>query len=91
MAYYHRKFRKEAAALKPEIKAAVVYDFLERVQRYSERMIEEKWKLVKKKKGRDLEAMRKLAQWIQYYQFNRIAVREIEDGTLDAWFQSSRK
>ena len=91
MAVYHRRYQTEAAALKPEIKAAVVYDFLEKVQRYSEKMIEENWKLLKKKKGRDLEAMQKLTHWIHYRQFNRVALQEIEDGTLDSWFQSSRK
>lgn len=91
MAVYHRKHRTEAAALKPEIKAAVVYDFLEKVQIYSEKMIEEKWRILKKKKGRDPEAMQKLAHWIQYHRFNQVALEEIEDGTLDSWFKSSRK
>lgn len=91
MAIYHQKYRKEATALKPEIKAAVVYDFLEKVQIYSEKMIEEKWKKLKKKKGRDPEAMQKLAQWIQYHRFNEVALQEIKDGTLDPWFKSSRK
>jgi hypothetical protein len=91
MSVYHQKYRKEAAALKPEIKAAVVYDFLEKVQVYSEKMIEEKWKRLEKKKGRDLETIHKLTQWIQYHRFNQVAIEEIEDGTLDSWFKVSRK
>lgn len=91
MALYHQKHRREAAALKPEIKTAVVYEFLEKVQIYSEKMIDEKWKTLKKKKGRDLEAMQKLAQWIQYHRFNEVAIQEMKDGTLDPWFKPSRK
>lgn len=91
MALYHQKYRKEAAVLKPEIKAAVAYDFMEKVQSYSEKMIEEKWKTLKKKKGRDPEAMQKLAHWIQYHRFNQVALQEIKDGTLDRWFKTSRK
>ncbi|MDC4226775.1 MAG: hypothetical protein MPW15_21625 [Candidatus Manganitrophus sp.] len=37
-------------ALKPEIKAAVVYDFLEKVQVYSEKMIDEKMEEAEKEK-----------------------------------------
>lgn len=91
MSVYHQKYRKEAATLKPEIKAAVVYDFLEKVQIYSEKMIDEKWRRLQKKKGRDLETMQELAQWVQYYRFNQIALQEIKDGTLDPWFEASRK
>ncbi len=91
MALYHQKHRMKAAALRPEIKAAVVHDFLEKVQIYSEKMIEEKWKTLKKKKGRDIEIMQKLAQWVQYHRFNQVALQEIEDGTLDPWFDTSRK
>ncbi|WDT75681.1 MAG: hypothetical protein MPW16_00255 [Candidatus Manganitrophus sp.] len=91
MAFYHQKYRREAVKLKPEIKAAVVYDFLEKVQVYSEKMIDEKWKGLKKKKGRDLEAMQKLAHWIQYHRFNQIALEEIKEGTLDSWFKRSQK
>lgn len=91
MALYDHKYRKDAAAVKPEVKAAVVYEFLERVQIYSEKMIEEKWSGLKKKKGRDLEMMQKLAQWIQYHHFNQVALEEIKDGTLDDWFRRSRK
>lgn len=88
MSHYRPKHRKQAAALPPEIKAAVVHAFLEKVQRYSEEMIEKKWKILKKRKGRDLETMGKLADWIRYHHFNRIAIEEIEDGTLDAWFEN---
>jgi len=91
MALYHQKHRREAATLRPEIKAAVVYEFLEKVQLYSEKMIGEKWKMIKKKKGRDLETMQKLAQWIHYHRFNKITLQEIKDGTLDSWFKTSRK
>lgn len=91
MALYHQKYRREAATLMPEIKAAAVYDFLEKVQIYSEKIIEEKWKKLKKKKGRDPEAIRKLAEWIQYHRFNQVALQEIKDGTLDPWFKTSRK
>lgn len=91
MPLYHQKYHKETATLKPEVKAAVVYDFLEKVQIYSEKMIEEKWKKLKKKKGRDPEAVQKLAHWIQYHRFNQVALEEIKDGTLDRWFKTSRK
>lgn len=91
MAFYHQKYRREAAALEPEIKAAVVYEFLQKVRIYSEKMIDKKWKKLKKKRGRDPEAMQKLAHWIQYHRFNEVALQEIKDGTLDPWFKRSRK
>lgn len=86
MSYYHPKYQKEATALRPEIKAAVVHLFLEKVQRYSEEMIERKSKEMKKRKKIDPEAIEKWLHWIHYHRFNQIALEEIEDGTLDAWF-----
>ncbi|MBI3802649.1 MAG: hypothetical protein HY282_02675 [Nitrospirae bacterium] len=87
MALYHPKHRKQAAALKPELKAMVVHSFLKKVQQYSEEMIEKKWKATRKQRGTDLETLQKLAHWVQYHRFNAVALEEIEDGTLDAWFE----
>ena len=87
MALYHQKYRSEAEKLKPEVMAMVVHLFLEKVQRYSEEMIEKKWKGLRKKKGKDLEVIQKLSQWITYHRFNAIALEEIADGTLDRWFK----
>ena len=91
MPIYHPKFKNEAKQLKPEVIAVVVHTFLEKVQRYSEKIIETKWKALQKKKGKDREALQKLSDWIEYHRFNQIALEEIEDGTLDPWFKSLLK
>lgn len=91
MPLYHPKLRKEIDKLPPEILAAVAHAFLERVQRYSDEMINTKWKALQGKKGIDQETLRKLSDWVQYDRFNRIALEEIEDGTLDDWFKTLLK
>jgi hypothetical protein len=91
MSLYHPKFKKEAKQLKPEVMAMVVHAFLEKVQRYSEEVIETKWKALQKKKGKDPETLQKLSDWTRYHRFNQIALEEIEDGTLDHWFQGILK
>lgn len=91
MPLYHPKHLKEAKALKPEVAAVVVHAFLKQVEAYSEETIRTKWKALEKKKGKDAEALQKILQWIQYSRFNRIAIEEIEDGTLDSWFKKLLK
>lgn len=91
MSLYHPKFKKEAKQLKPEVIAAVVHAFLEKVQRYSEEVIETKWKALRKKKGKDRKALQNVSDWIEYRRFNQIALEEIEDGTLDPWFKNLLK
>jgi hypothetical protein len=91
MPLYHSKHRNEAKKVKPEVMAFVVHTFLKKVQVYSEETVERKWKEVKKKKGEDVEAIGKLLQWIHYSRFNRIAIEEVEDGTLDPWFKNLLK
>ena len=91
MPLYHSKYRSEAKKVRPEVAAFVVHAFLEKVQRYSEEMIEKRWKGLQKKKGKDIEEIKKLLQWIHYSQFNQIAIDEIEDGTLDGWFRALLK
>ena len=71
--------------------AVVVHAFLKKVQAYSEEIIGEKSKKVRKKKGTNPEEIRKLLQWTDYSRFNRLAIDEIEDGTLDAWFRTLLK
>lgn len=88
---YDSKYRNEAKKLKPEVIAFVVHAFLKKVQAYSEEIIEKKWKGLQKKKGKDAEEIRKLLQWIDYSRFNQIAIDEIEEGTLDAWFKTLLK
>ena len=91
MPLYHPKYRTEAKKLKPEVMAVVVHAFLKKVQAYSEKTIGEKSKKIQKKKGKETEEIRKLLQWIDYSRFNRIAIDEIEDGTLDSWFRTLLK
>ncbi len=91
MPLYHSKYRNEAKNMKPEVMAVVVHEFLKKVQTYSEETIEKKWKRLLKKKGKNAEEIKKLLQWIHYSQFNQIAIDEIEDGTLDAWFKTLLK
>lgn len=88
MALYHSKFKREAKKLKPEVMAVVVYAFLQKVQAYSEKTIDAKWNDLKKKRGKDPERLEKLWNWVQYHRFNRIALEEIKDGTLDDWFKT---
>lgn len=91
MPLYHSKYRNEAKKIKPEVMAFVVHAFLQKVQAYSEETIEKKWKRVQKKKGRDDEEIKKLLQWLHYSRFNQVAIDEIEDGALDAWFRTLLK
>jgi len=91
MPLYHSKYRDEAKKLKLEVMAFVVHAFLKKVRTYSEETIEKKWRRLQKKKGKDAEEIKKLLQWIHYSQFNQIAIDEIEDGTLDAWFKTLLK
>jgi hypothetical protein len=91
MSLYHSKYRNEAKNLKPEVMAFVVHAFLKKVQIYSEETIEKKWKQLKKKKGKEAEAIDKLLQWVHYSRFNQIAIEEVEDGTLDPWFKNLLK
>jgi len=95
MSIYHSKrraqYRAEAKKVRPEVAAFIVHAFLKKVQLYSEEVIEKRWKRLQKKKGKDIEEIKKLLQWIHYGRFNRIAIDEIEDGTLDGWFKTLLK
>jgi len=92
MSLYQQKNRPEATKIDPALKALIVHAFLEEVQAYAGQKITEKEAVLKEvktltsQKSKALLA-RKLQQWQDYAAFNRIAIEEIEDGTLDAWFE----
>lgn len=72
----------------PEDQAAVVMAFLERCRKWA---LEEE---IPKRTARVAEGMdpaeaAKLHGWVTYLRFTEHAMREVEDGTLDAWFRDS--
>ncbi|HIE64665.1 MAG: hypothetical protein ABGX83_08675 [Nitrospira sp.] len=91
MPLYHPKHREEAKAVKSEVMATIVHAFLERVQAYSEETIDKKWAELNKGGEINAEAVQKHSDWVRYHQFNEIALKEIEDGTLDSWFATLMK
>lgn len=88
MPLYHSKYQDEAKTVKREVMAVIVHAFLERVQAYTEEMINQKWDELNKEKRTNAEAALKYSDWVRYHQFNEIALKEIEDGTLDSWFKT---
>jgi hypothetical protein len=85
--YDPKQNRMEAKAVPPSVRAAIVHAFLHEVQNYAERMLREKWAALEGKRGRDPESIGKFTDWLVYHRFNQIAIKEIEDGTLDDWFK----
>jgi len=67
--------------------AAIVHQWLVRVQTYSEKTIQSKREEMQAKEGRDEETTAKLNEWLSYHRFNAYALKEIEEGGLDEWFQ----
>ncbi|HET6369994.1 MAG TPA: hypothetical protein VFG95_02285 [Nitrospiria bacterium] len=79
--------RMEVKAVPPAVKAAIVHAFLHEVQNYAEKMLHEKWTNLEQKRGCDPELIGKFTDWLVYHRFNEIAIKEIEEGTLDDWFE----
>ena len=79
--------RREAKAVPPPVRAVIVHAFLLEVRNYAEKMLREKWETLEGKKGYDPELIGKFTDWLVYHRFNQIAIKEIEDGTLDDWFK----
>jgi len=89
---YQVKNREAAARVDSSLKALIVHAFLEEVEAYAEKMIAQKQAALSGKIGAGSEnageeLRRKLRQWQDYRDFNRVALEEIEGGTLDAWFE----
>ena len=96
MTFYQPNLREEASRVEPVLKSLIVHAFLKEVQVYAEEMIEKKQKALSKKERDDsrdirVERTQKLQQWRDYHRFNQIALQEIEDGTLDPWFEQLLK
>ena len=88
MPLYQPGRREAAGRVDPALKAVIVHAFLEDVQRYTDEMIAAKRKRLAEGAAEDhLKTARTLLEWLQYRRFNRIALEEIEDGTLDPWFE----
>jgi len=69
----------------PEDAVRVVHDFLERCRAWAiEQEIPKRLRRVEE--GQDPAEAAKLHGWITWRRFCEHALREIEDGTLDAWF-----
>ncbi len=88
MPLYHLKYKDEARTVKREVMAVIVHTFLKRVQAYTEETIDRKWEELNKGEKADEEAVLKYSDWVRYHKFNKIALEEIEDGTLDSWFET---
>ncbi len=70
----------------PERAAAIVRAFLEKVIAYADAQVEKKKAAVAESPGDPLPK-KKLDDWDAFARFTRHTVGEIDDGTLDSWFQ----
>jgi hypothetical protein len=75
--------RARPVAVAPADQAAVVHAFLEKCRDWaSDREIPKRLAVA----AESPEAAAKLHAWVAYRAFVEHALREVEDGTLDAWF-----
>ncbi len=87
MPLYTPEAREKAKQVEADVVAAIVHQWLVRVQAYTEKTIQSKWEALQAKEGRDEEELTKLSNWLTYLRFNAYALNEIEEGGLDDWFQ----
>ncbi len=88
MPLYTPEAREKAKRVEADVLAAIVHQWLVRVQAYTEKTIEGKWEALQAKEGRDEEELAKLNSWLTYLRFNDYALKEVEEGTLDEWFRN---
>ncbi len=79
--------KERAKQVEADVGAAIVHQWLVRVQAYSEQTIQSKREELQAKEGRDEETTTKLNEWLSYHRFNAYTLKEIEEGGLDEWFQ----
>ncbi len=87
MPLYTPEAREKAKQVEADVVAAIVHQWLVRVQAYTEKTIQSKWEALQAKEGRDEEELTKLSNWLTYLRFNAYALNEIEEGGLDDWFR----
>ncbi len=87
MPLYTPEAKERAKQVEADVVAAIVHQWLVRVQAYSEKTIQSKREEMQAKEGRDEETTAKLNEWLSYHRFNAYALKEIEEGGLDEWFQ----
>ncbi|MDV2494780.1 MAG: hypothetical protein RX316_01040 [bacterium] len=88
MPLYTPEAREKAKQVEADVVAAIVHQWLVRVQAYTEKTIQSKWEALQAKEGRDEEELTKLSNWLTYLRFNAYALNEIEEGGLDDWFRN---
>lgn len=83
MAHYRPDHRPQ---VEPEDAATVVHDFLSRCRSWAtEREIPKR--LARVADGADAAEAARLHAWVVWREFIDHALQEVEDGTLDAWFE----
>ncbi|MEE8219531.1 MAG: hypothetical protein V3R43_02715 [bacterium] len=87
MPLYTPEAREKAKQVEADVVAAIVHQWLVRVQAYTEKTIQSRWEALQAKEGRDEEELTKLNSWLTYLRFNAYALNEIEEGGLDDWFR----
>lgn len=88
MPLYTPEAREKAKRVEADLVAAIIHQWLVRVQAYTEQTIQNKWEALQAKEGRDEEELTKLYSWLTYLRFNDYALNEVEKGTLDEWFRT---
>lgn len=78
--------REKAKQVEADVVAAIVYQWLVRVQAYTEQTIQRKWEALQAEEGRDEVTLVKLNNWLTYLRYTAYALKEIEEGGLDEWF-----
>ena len=87
MPLYTPEASEKAKQVEADVVAAIVHQWLVRVQAYTEKTIQSRWEALQAKEGRDEEELNKLSNWLTYLRFNAYALNEIEEGGLDDWFR----
>lgn len=87
MPLYTPESKERAKQVEADVVAAIVHQWLVRVQAYSDQTIQSKREELQAKEGRDEETTTKLNEWLSYHRFNAYTLKEIEEGGLDEWFQ----
>ena len=78
-----------AVSIPPEESIAIVHNFLQKCLQWAEEKEIPKT-LESLQNSPSPEAAARLHQWTSYRDFTRHTLRELEDGTLDHWFQTDR-
>ncbi|MFQ5893265.1 MAG: hypothetical protein ACE5H5_03035 [Nitrospinota bacterium] len=86
MPLFTEEAREKAKQVEADVVAAIVYQWLVRVQAYTEQTIQRRWEALQSREGRDEASLVKLNNWLTYLRYTAYALKEVEEGGLDEWF-----